>query len=393
MGHRLERHRDLGDLARQPLAGPEIDGDAGPAPVVDLEPERRVGLRGRVLGDAVLLEVASHRLALRHARRVLRPHGHVGHVLGLGGVNRVQHLDLLVADVVGREGHGRLHAEQRQQLEHVVLHEVAQGAGLVVVAGPRADADVLGRRDLDVVDEVAAPDRLEHAVREPERQHVLDGLLAQVVVDAEDLLLVEDRQHVAVQLERLGQVGADRLLDHDPDLRALVRVELVLAELGDDNGEEGGRGRQVEDPVERDPRLLVELGRLLLEVVVDVVVVEGARHVAQPLEQPVEHLLVRLAARELLDRVAGHVAVVVVRDVRAGDADQVEALGQRALVGEVVERGQQLAPRQVARAAEDRHRRRADRQPLQPGAEGVVLLLLVLFDDAHEACVSLARVS
>ena len=53
-------------------------------------------------------------------------------------------------------------------------------------------ADVLGRGDLDVVDVVAVPDRLEQPVGEAEREHVLDGLLAQVVVDAEDLVLVED---------------------------------------------------------------------------------------------------------------------------------------------------------------------------------------------------------
>ena len=66
--------------------------------------------------------------------------------------------------------------------------------GAVVVAGARADAEVLGRGDLDVVDVVAVPHRLEHAVGEPERQQVLDRLLAQVVVDAEDLALVEDRR-------------------------------------------------------------------------------------------------------------------------------------------------------------------------------------------------------
>ena len=51
--------------------------------------------------------------------------------------------------------------------------------------------DRLGDGDLDVVDELAVPDRLEDAVREPQRQHVLDRLLAEVVVDPEDLVLGE----------------------------------------------------------------------------------------------------------------------------------------------------------------------------------------------------------
>ena len=64
-------------------------------------------------------------------------------------------------------------------------------AGLLVVAGAALDPHRLGDRDLHVVDELAVPDRLEDAVREPQRQHVLDRLLAEVVVDPEHLALVE----------------------------------------------------------------------------------------------------------------------------------------------------------------------------------------------------------
>jgi hypothetical protein len=48
------------------------------------------------------------------------------------------------------------------------------------------------------------------------------------VVDAEDLALLEDRQHAAVELERLGQVGAERLLDDDPHLGVVDVVEAGL---------------------------------------------------------------------------------------------------------------------------------------------------------------------
>ena len=106
-------------------------------------------------------------------------------------MDRVQHLDLLVAHLFGGEAHRRLHRHVAEQLQHVVLDQVAQRAGLVVVAGAGADADVLGGGDLHVVDVVAVPQRLEHAVGEAERHHVLHRLLAQVVVDAEDLGLLE----------------------------------------------------------------------------------------------------------------------------------------------------------------------------------------------------------
>ena len=59
-------------------------------------------------------------------------------------------------------------------------------------------------RDLDVVDELAVPDRLEDPVREAKGEHVLDRLLAEVVVDPEDLLLGE------VAADQLRELAAPR---------------------------------------------------------------------------------------------------------------------------------------------------------------------------------------
>ena len=52
---------------------------------------------------------------------------------------------------------------------------------------------------------VAVPDRLEQAVGEPQREDVLRRLLAEEVVDAEDLLLVEDLVHVAFSSRALSR--------------------------------------------------------------------------------------------------------------------------------------------------------------------------------------------
>ena len=74
----------------------------------------------------------------------------------------------------------------------MVLHHVAQRAGLLVVAGPRADAFLLGDGDLHVVDVLLVEQRLEDAVGEAQHEDVLDGFLAEVVIDAVDLPFVED---------------------------------------------------------------------------------------------------------------------------------------------------------------------------------------------------------
>ena len=82
----------------------------------------------------------------------------------------------------------------------MVLDDVAEGAGLLVEGAAAFDADGLGGGDLDVVDVVAVPDGLEDAVGEAEDEDVLNGLFAEVVIDAEDLVFGEDLVDLVVEL-------------------------------------------------------------------------------------------------------------------------------------------------------------------------------------------------
>jgi len=70
----------------------------------------------------------------------------------------------------------------------VILDDVAQRAGFVIVAAARADADCLRDGDLDVIDVVAVPQRLKDRVGEPEHSDILDGLFAKIVIDAVNLV-------------------------------------------------------------------------------------------------------------------------------------------------------------------------------------------------------------
>ena len=79
-----------------------------------------------------------------------------------------------------------------------------------------ADRQFFGRGDLHVIDVVAVPDRLENGVGEPQHEDVLHRLLAEVMVDAVDLVLGEHPVDLFVQLVARGQVGAEGLFDHEP---------------------------------------------------------------------------------------------------------------------------------------------------------------------------------
>jgi len=138
-----------------------------------------VRLDGRVARDTLLLPVTP----------VLPAH----EIVGAERTDRAEYLHLLVANRLVIRRDRRLHREQAHHLQHVILDDVADRAGLFVELASALDAERLGHRDLDVVDVVAIPDRLEKRVREAEDRQVLDGSLAEVVIDAEDVGLVEGR--------------------------------------------------------------------------------------------------------------------------------------------------------------------------------------------------------
>jgi len=132
------------------------------------------------------------------------------------------------------------------------------------------------------------------------------------VIDAEDLRLVEDPQHVAVELARLLERRAERLLDDHAHLAGAVLGELRAAELLDDHGKEAGRGGEVEGPVERLAGLLFELVEHLRERRVDISVVERPGDVLDVVEQATQDVLIGSPPGEAADRFLALLAVVLV---------------------------------------------------------------------------------
>ncbi len=107
-------------------------------------------------------------------------------------------------------------ATRQTQLEHVVLHHVPDGARLVVVGPAPADADLLGHRDLDVIDMGAVPQRLEQPIGEAQHHQVLHRLLAEIMIDPIDLLLGERPADGGIDLMGRGQVVPDGLFQDQP---------------------------------------------------------------------------------------------------------------------------------------------------------------------------------
>ena len=185
--------------------------------------------------------------------------------------------------------------------------------GLVVVPASTAHAQRLRRGDLHVVDAVGVPQRLEEGVGESGHQQVLHALLAEVVVDPEDLVLLEHRTDGVVDLERRGQVAADRLLEDQSRAR---RDQPVLGEAFADRSEERRADGEVEDP---DAVRVVELRG---QVRPAVAALDVDADVRQAGDEPVEGWRVELTgAYEAGQLAADLVAVAVVVQPGARERD------------------------------------------------------------------------
>ena len=225
----------------------------------------------------------------------------------------------------------------------MVLDDVAGGADAVVVAAAAAESDVLGHGDLHVVDVVGVPDRLVQLVGEPQRQDVLNGLLAQVVVDAEHRLLGEDAVDDAVEFSALCRSWPNGF----SMTTRLQRPSGLLAspdclQLFAHHRERLRRDRQVERVIAAGAPLGVQLVQRLGELLERRVVVEGALHEPDPLGQPVPDLLAERGAGMLLDRVVDDLREILVGPVPPGEPDERERRRQQPAVGQVVDGGHQL---------------------------------------------------
>ena len=128
----------------------------------------------------------------------------------------MENVHFLVPDLIGIERNHRFHGHQTEQLHQVILHHVAQGSGLVVIAAAMLDAYRFGHGDGHIVHITPVPDGLEERIGETEGQNVLHRFFAQVMVNAENLRFVEIGREHAIQLPGGFQVIADRFFHHNP---------------------------------------------------------------------------------------------------------------------------------------------------------------------------------
>src|SRR4051794_9506330 len=148
------------------LTASNVDWNAGPPPVVDVESHSRVRIGLGVRIDTLLLAKSRNVIVADSGGTILSSDAVDRRFFGLHDPDRSKHLCALIADNIGFKYGGRLHRYRGETLQEVILNHVAESARFLVVPAPAFDADRLSGRNLHLTDVSAIPHRLEDAVAE-----------------------------------------------------------------------------------------------------------------------------------------------------------------------------------------------------------------------------------
>src|SRR5579859_761649 len=224
------------------FAGTQVKWHPGPAPAIDKHLHRQVGFSGGARRNAGFLAIAHHLLSRAEpAGAVLGAYDMRDDILPDQRLQGVQDFDLFVAHRISVEGDGRLHRDQREQLQHVVLHHIADGARFLVIAAAALQPDIFRHRDLYVVNIATVPDRLEDAVCQAKDEDVLHRFFAEVVIDTINLFLFEDFAYLPVKFFGRSQVVPKGFFDDDARPPFAAPVQASRAEALDNFGVLAGR--------------------------------------------------------------------------------------------------------------------------------------------------------
>jgi hypothetical protein len=168
------------------------------------------------------------------------------------------------------------------------------------------------------------PQRLEQDVGEAQRQQVLDGLLAEVMVDPEDPVLGKGGGNRVVDVPARFEIRAERLFQAHAHR---VAGEAGLLEPADRRLEQARRCR------EEDREALFGRADLLRQRGKAVFLRRVERLVVQPVEES-RDAAAAVGGQEFFERLAGEVAEALVVVVGPGGAYDLELLREQVVVVE-----------------------------------------------------------
>ena len=246
----FELDGDFGGAFGEAFSDADVEGDAVPAPVIDIDLEGDVSFGGGGGGDAIFGAVGFDGGAADGADIILGADDIVGDIGRGHGAEGADDFDFFVADAIGGEIGGGFHGDEAEELEEMILDHIAEGASAFVVGATGFDAEGFGGGDLDMIDVAVIPEGLEDFVGEAEDHDILGGLFAEEMVDAEGLAFGEGFANDGVEIFCGGEVSAEGFFDDHAGPGAVGGfVEASVGEVLEDAFEFAGGDGEIEEAI------------------------------------------------------------------------------------------------------------------------------------------------
>src|SRR5664279_583832 len=227
----------------------------------------------------------------------------------------------------------------------MILHHVAQSAGVFIISRPALDPDRFGDRDLDMIDVSGIPQGLEQRIGKSQRHQILHCLLAKIMIDAENALFWKDRANRIIDERRRTAVFADRFFDDDAGRGRNERMRGKF--LGDHTKMIGSRRK-----VERAHALRIFL-KLMLQTIPAQIAVDVEHDIMDHLEKALDRFVGRCAASELLESLGYGSSVGGGIEVVARHPDDLGWLRKLSVKKTMIKGREKLAVGEVTGATED----------------------------------------
>ena len=349
----FELHHNLGARPVQALACPDIDGHPAPAEIVHMRLKGDIGGHAGGGIDPLFFPVARHPLAFG----ILPQHDLPAGILAAKEPEGFERLHLLIPDGFGLKVHRRLHGDERQHLHEVVLQHILENAGLLVIRAPPLHPQGFSGGNLDVVHMVMVPQRLKEGIAKADGQDVADHLLAQVMVDAVNLALLQGLGNTLVQFPGAGQVRTKRLFDHHPVAGVALPGQAVVMQVPDHRAKMLRRHRQEEQAHHGAPGALLGLLQVGFQPLVAVRLFDELHLVVvQALHEPGQLLLIHLGAGVRGDGGFRLRPVCLVVPGLAANGNHPGILRQAPFRHQVIKCWQEFPVGQIPRASKNQHR-------------------------------------
>src|SRR4030095_8042903 len=123
----------------------------------------------------------------------------------------------------------------------MILNHIADCAGLIIERASALNTKVLRHSNLYALDLIAVPERFQNRILEAEEDHVVHRPFSQVMIDAEDVLLIEGAEQDLIKLLRRGEVVPEGFLNDNASAFGTV----CLGQLFHDEPEQCRRDGEV----------------------------------------------------------------------------------------------------------------------------------------------------